>query len=81
MKTKAYTSKLVETTTKIECNKCGDPIHTSVEEYYEGYHRGGYNSYRDGNEYEFDICEDCLFEFIDSFEIKALTRESELIYD
>jgi hypothetical protein len=65
---------------KILCNKCGkevwdsttsleDKIEGRTEEYFEGNHHWGYFSKRDGELHQFDLCQECYGELIDSFKI------------
>jgi protein-arginine kinase activator protein McsA len=61
----------------IVCNKCGKTYNLNeecLEEWQADFMKNfkvsfGYGSIRDGQQIEFDICEECLFEFVETFKI------------
>lgn len=59
---------------KVFCNHCGREISKNALGYFQDYvhveKEWGYFSKKDGERYNFDLCEDCLDHFIESFAIK-----------
>jgi len=67
------------------CDKCGKELeYTTENEYDKGFdfaynecwsfrpnhHRAGYGSRFDGSEIILDLCDNCLYEFVDTFKFK-----------
>lgn len=69
--------KTVEVVDKVLCNKCGLEI---AEDYVQVYHQGGYYAVppiNDGDEFEFHLCEPCLWSFMSTFAISAKMNTEE----
>lgn len=71
--------KLVKELKSITCNKCGNTKELNGEDYEKMWKSEsfqsltlhfGYGSKFDMEEWKFDVCEECLEEFVDSFKIK-----------
>lgn len=64
---------------KMYCNKCGKEIQIENEIVKEGVFSStttwGYFSEKDGDKHEFDICEKCYDEFLESFKIPVVLPE------
>jgi len=62
---------------KCICNKCGKEIKSAVgdfndcSDYQHFWFRWGYVSKFDGEVWEFDLCEDCINEFVQTFSVPA----------
>lgn len=67
--------KIIETVStefldKLVCNKCGEVINDPhlYGNYFAALYQGGYGSkLGDMTQYSFDICEQCLIEWIENF--------------
>lgn len=79
--TKIYESKMVrkDIVTSITCNKCGRKFENTVEfnpdfnnchSFEIGF---WYGSEFDGRTESFDLCDDCMIEFIKSFKVPSLS--------
>lgn len=53
---------------KVFCNCCGNEI--TDNEFVHIDHQWGYNSHKDYEQHQFDICESCYDSFINNFKIK-----------
>jgi hypothetical protein len=70
----------IKTTVKFECDKCGKIIEYIPNNRYDFVEenqcwsfktgRAGYGSKLDGSDVNFDLCDDCLYEFINTFKYK-----------
>lgn len=84
MRKKKETTQVVYEDQAIICNKCGKEVDLEKANDFEEnlFHSFkvsfGYGSKYDLELWSFDLCEDCLLEFIDTFKIKPDRREYEL---
>ena len=70
-KTPSFKQQLVE----VICNKCGKsftPSDSLFPEFLDIEKDWGYGSQKDGERWEFDLCESCIDEFVGTFKISPL---------
>ena len=76
--------KAIETIVRsVNCNKCGRKIkvvsnHENIsEDYLSINYRFGYGSLLDGKHWQFDLCELCLINYVNTFKIKVTEKNYE----
>jgi hypothetical protein len=88
LKTQVVTKEVEEVVEKhVLCNRCGrkdraypDPQYEEVQEYLHVDLVGGYGSRfpGDSNRVRFDVCQDCLREWVATFKVEPQYGEDEL---
>jgi len=77
---------IVKIPSSIKCDKCGKEMITQASDNGNGvliYYDGGYDSdfFGDGTTIEFDLCEECLFNFIQTFKDKTNGLDEGMVRD